>query len=118
MALEHFTRAWESKSIQRHLLAVASLIIKAAVQATEEYLAVSGSEHAPRVMPVEQTFSTGNQPEGYGGGSHTTYDAVATSIGESRAKTSQATERLLSNVDVPICKGTVLKATSSSRPLH
>ena len=55
IALKHFTKAWESKSIQRHLLAVASLIIKAAVQATEEYLAVSGSEHAPRVMPVEQT---------------------------------------------------------------
>ena len=55
MALEHFIRAWESKSIQRHLLAVAPLTIKAAVQATEEYLAMSGSEHMPRAMPVEQT---------------------------------------------------------------
>ena len=55
MALEHFTRAWESKNIQRHLLAVAPLTIKAAVQAIEEYLAVSGTEHAPRAMPVEQT---------------------------------------------------------------
>ena len=54
MALEHFIRAWESKRIQRHLLAVAPLTIKTAVQATEEYLAVSGSEHTPRVMPVEQ----------------------------------------------------------------
>ena len=54
MALEHFTRAWESKSIQRHLLAVAPLTIKAAVQATEEYLAVSRLEHTPRDMLVEQ----------------------------------------------------------------
>ena len=55
MALEHFTRAWESKSFQRQLLAVAPLTIKAAVQATEEYLAVSESEHTPQAMPVEQT---------------------------------------------------------------
>ena len=48
-------RACESKNIQRHLLAVAPLTIKAAVQAIEEYLAVSGTEHAPRTMPVEQT---------------------------------------------------------------
>ena len=54
MALEHFIRAWESKNIQRHLLAVAPPTIKAAVQAIE-YLAVSGTEHAPRAMPVEQT---------------------------------------------------------------
>ena len=63
MALEHFTRAWECKSIQRHLLAVAPLTIKAAVQAIEEYLAVSGTEHAPRAMPVEQT-KLPNQPSG------------------------------------------------------
>ena len=55
MALEHFTRAWECKSTQRHLLAVAPLTIKAAVQATEENLAVSGSEYTPRAMPVKQT---------------------------------------------------------------
>ena len=55
MALEHFTRAWESRNIQRHLLAVAPPTIKAAVQAIEEYLAVSGTEHVPRAMPVEQT---------------------------------------------------------------
>ena len=61
MALEHFTRAWESKSIERHLLAVAPLTIKAAVQAIEEYIAVSGTEHAPRALPVEQT-ELPNQP--------------------------------------------------------
>ena len=55
MALEYFTRAWESKSIQRHLLAVVPLTIKAAVQATEKYLAVSRTEHIPRAMPVAQT---------------------------------------------------------------
>ena len=55
MALEHFTRAWESKSIQLHSLAVAPLTIKAAVKVTAEYLAVSGTEHAPRAIPVEQT---------------------------------------------------------------
>ena len=48
-------RAWESKSIQRHSLAVAPLTIKAAVKVTAEYLAVSGTEHAPRAIPVEQT---------------------------------------------------------------
>ena len=55
MAMEHFTRPWERKSIQRHLLAVAPLTIKAAEQATEEYLVVSRSEITPRAMPVEQT---------------------------------------------------------------
>ena len=48
-------RAWESKSIQLHSLAVAPLTIKAAVQVTAEYLVVSGTEHAPRAIPVEQT---------------------------------------------------------------
>ena len=55
MVLEYFTRAGRSKSIQCHLLAVAPLTIKKAVQAVEEYLAVSGSEHTPRVMPVART---------------------------------------------------------------
>ena len=55
MALEYFTRAWESKSIQRHLLAVAPITMKEAVQAMEEYLAVSGPDQNPRAMPVEQT---------------------------------------------------------------
>ena len=55
MALEYFTRAWESKSIQRHLLAVAPITMKEAVQAMEEYLAVSGPDQTPRAMPVEQT---------------------------------------------------------------
>ena len=55
MALEYFTRAWESKSIQRHLLAVAPITMKEAVQAMEEYLAVSGPDQTPRAMPVEQS---------------------------------------------------------------
>ena len=52
MALEYFTRAWESKSMQRHLLAVAPAIMKEAVQAMEEYMAVSGLDQTPRAMPV------------------------------------------------------------------
>ena len=55
MALEYFTKAWESKTVQRHLLAVAPTTLKGAVQAMEEYLAVSGSEQTMRAMPVEQT---------------------------------------------------------------
>ena len=55
MALEYFTRAWESKSIQRHLLAVAPVTMKEAVQAMEEYLAVSGPDQTPRAMPVDQS---------------------------------------------------------------
>ena len=55
MALEYFTQAWESKSMQRHLPSVAATTLKDAVQAIEEYLAVSGSETTPRAMPVEQT---------------------------------------------------------------
>ena len=55
MALEYFTRAWESKKMQRHLLAVAPTTLKEAVQAIEEYLAVSGSETTLRAMPVEPT---------------------------------------------------------------
>ena len=55
MELEYFTRSWESKSLQRHFLAVAPLTINKAVQAIEEYLAVSEPEHTPRAMPVEQT---------------------------------------------------------------
>ena len=53
MALEYFTRAWESKNIERHLLALAPATIKEAVQGIEEYLAVSGSEQTLQAMPVE-----------------------------------------------------------------
>ena len=55
MALEYFIRAWESTNMQRHLLAMALITPKYAVQAIEEYLAVNGSENTPRAMPVEQT---------------------------------------------------------------
>ena len=55
MMLEYFTRAWASKNMQCHLLAVAPITINEAVQAIEEYLAVSGLDQTPRVMPVEQT---------------------------------------------------------------
>ena len=55
MALEYFTRAWESKSIQRHLLAVAPATMKKDVQAMEEYLAIAGPDQAPRAMPVDQS---------------------------------------------------------------
>ena len=55
IVLKYFTRAWESKNMQRHLLAVAPTTLKDAVQAIEEYLAVSGSEATPRAMPVKQT---------------------------------------------------------------
>ena len=55
MALEYFTHAWESKSIQHRLLAVAPITLKEAVQSIEEYLASSGPEHTPRARPVEQT---------------------------------------------------------------
>ena len=52
--------------------------------------------HASRAdRTVLPTFSAGNQLEGDGGGSHTTNDAVATGVGENRAKTSLAAERLL-----------------------
>ena len=44
MALEYFTRAQESKGIQRHLLAVAPPTIKVAVQAVEEDMTVNGSK--------------------------------------------------------------------------
>ena len=54
IALEYFTRAWESKSIQQHLLAVAPATKKEAVQAMDKYLAVSGLDQTPQAMPVEQ----------------------------------------------------------------
>ena len=54
MALEYFTRAWEGKNIQRHLLVVAAATIKKTVHASEEYLDVSESEQTLRAMPVEQ----------------------------------------------------------------
>ena len=55
MALEYFTRAWKSKNIQQHLLAVAPATIKEAIQVIEEYVAVSGSKQTLRAIPVEQT---------------------------------------------------------------
>ena len=54
MALEYFTRAWEGKNIQRHLLVVAAATIKKTVHASEEYVDVSESEQTLRAMPVEQ----------------------------------------------------------------
>ena len=55
MALEYFTRAWKSKSIQQHLLVVTPATMKEAVQAMDEYLAVSGLDQTPQAMPVEQS---------------------------------------------------------------
>ena len=61
MALEYFTRAWDSKGIQRHLLAVAPATMKEAIQAMDDYLAVSGPDQTPRAMPVEPS-DLPNQP--------------------------------------------------------
>ena len=55
MALGYFTRAWESKSMQRLLLAVAPTTMKKAVQGIEEYLVVSEPNQTPRAMPVDQS---------------------------------------------------------------
>ena len=54
MTLEYFTRAWESKNMQRHLLAVTQITVKEAIQAIKEYLAVNGPNQTLQVMPVEQ----------------------------------------------------------------
>ena len=62
--------------------------------------------HASRAdRTVLPTFSAGNQLEGDGGGSHTTNDAVATSVGGSGTKTGKATERLLQVWRFPYAAG-------------
>ena len=40
MALDYFSRAWESKALQEHLLSVRSANLREAVRATENFLAV------------------------------------------------------------------------------
>ena len=54
MGLKHFTEAWKSMGIQRHLLAVAPTTIKDEAQAAEDYLAISWGNLNLWAMPVEQ----------------------------------------------------------------
>ena len=55
MALEYFSRAWESKAVQEHLLSRGPTTMREAVRATEEFLAIHESGPRPRAHTVEQT---------------------------------------------------------------
>ena len=55
MALDYFSRAWESKAVQEHLLSVRPANIREAVRATEDFLAVHLAGPRPRAHVVEQT---------------------------------------------------------------
>ena len=54
MALEYFSRAWESKAVQEHLLSRGPQTIREAVRATEEFLAIHESGPKPRAHVVER----------------------------------------------------------------
>ena len=54
MALEYFSRAWESKAVQEHLLSRGPTTIREAVRATEEFLAIHEAGPRPRANAVEQ----------------------------------------------------------------
>ena len=54
MALEYFSRAWESKAVQEHLLSRGPETIREAVRATEEFLAIHEGGPRPRANAVEQ----------------------------------------------------------------
>ena len=53
MALEYFSRAWESRAVQEHLLARGPGTIREAVRATEEFLAIHETGPRPRANVVE-----------------------------------------------------------------
>ena len=55
MALEYFSRAWESKAVQEHLLSRGPTTVREAVRATEEFLAIHEAGPRPRANAVEQT---------------------------------------------------------------
>ena len=55
MALDYFSRAWESKAVQEHLLSVRPANLREAVRATEDFLAVHLAGPKPRAHVVEQT---------------------------------------------------------------
>ena len=52
MALEYFSRAWEGKAVQEHLLAIRPANVREAVRATEDFLAVHTSGPRPRAIAV------------------------------------------------------------------
>ena len=87
--------------MQCHMLAVAPITIKEAVQAIKKYSAVSGLDQTRRVMPVEPngtacpTLITGNQSEGNGGRGDTANYAIAKSTEEGGTETGQITKGLL-----------------------
>ena len=54
MALEYFSRAWEGKAVQEHLLAVRPTSMREAVRATEDFLAVHTAGPRPRALAVEK----------------------------------------------------------------
>ena len=55
MSLDYFSRVWESKAVQEHLLTVRPATLREAVRATEDFLAVHLAGPRPRAHVVEQT---------------------------------------------------------------
>ena len=54
MALEYFSKAWESKAVQEHLLAIRPANVREAVRATEDFLAIHSTSQRPRANVVGQ----------------------------------------------------------------
>ena len=54
MALEYFSRSWEDRAVQQHLLAVRPANLREAVRTTEDFLAIQTAGPRPRAHVVEQ----------------------------------------------------------------
>ena len=95
--------------------------IKAAVQAIEKYLAVGGTEHAPRAMPVKQT-ELPHQPSALEASLKAMAKAVTQQmlllqrVLEKLSRRRPSSRRVASSAEVLICRGTVPKATSNRPP--
>ena len=109
MALEYFTRTWESKNMQRHLLAVAPSTLKNAVQAIEEYLAVSGLEHTPWAMPVKQTELPSQL---------SALEISLKAMAEAVTQQTMLLQRVLKKVEQRAAKKGCSKVANSNRPKH
>ena len=95
MALDYIPKAWEGKSSQRQLKAVAPATIKKAAQAIEDYLAIEELTSRPKAMPVESTETKPQSP---------VWEAGLLAVIIAMAKQIALLQQLLTNIETKSVK--------------
>ena len=63
MALDYYSRAWDSRPVQEHLLAIRPANLREATRATEDFLAIHTAGPRPRAHTVEQMVEQTTTPQ-------------------------------------------------------